>query len=171
MSFSSSSNTSASQHITEISAFLENLAADGFKVYHIRKGKMIAHHSHIRITTAADRPICNIGLFRKDGKACIVGKTIESLGYTESDSYDPNPLTVQLRDLIAAFDEAVLQCDGKYSITSNNCWKFARVFMTHLGATHNKGKDIDHKPHGSAVSPTNAGAVRPAALPPIGKAW
>ena len=121
-----------------IGVMIDELDPADYIVTHIRKGK-IAHHSHILIRTAANRPVFNIGLFYVDGEATIVCRMEERHGYEASNSYSPNPLKVSKAKLKQAFDSAVSECGGRYHIYSNNCQKFARILMTQLGSSHQSG--------------------------------
>lgn len=124
--------------IQGIGVMIDELDPGDYIVTHTRKGK-IAHHSHIRIRTARNEPVFNIGLFYVDGEATIMCRMDERHGYRASDSYAPNPLKVSNAKLKQAYDFAVGECGGKYHIYSNNCQKFARILMTQLGAIHQSG--------------------------------
>jgi hypothetical protein len=59
-------------------------------------------------------------------------------GYTQSSSYTPNPIVKNGNELLAAYDHAVNMMAKEYDTLTNNCQKFARIFMTQLGSKHKR---------------------------------
>ena len=59
-------------------------------------------------------------------------------GYTQSSSYSPNPIVKTGTELLTAYDHAVAMMAKDYDTLTNNCQKFARIFMTQLGSKHRR---------------------------------
>ena len=59
-------------------------------------------------------------------------------GYSVSSSYSPNPIVKSGNEILAAYDHAVDMMAKQYDTLTNNCQKFARLFLTQLGAKHHR---------------------------------
>jgi len=122
-------------------------------------GRIKSHHSLIMVSrpgfSGNPTPVFYIDLVLtpKTGRAWVrVFKASERGidGYTASTSYSPNPVVKSGNELLAAYDHAVGSMAERYDTLTNNCQKFARIFMTRLGAKHNR--------HFFHISGTAAGA-------------
>ena len=58
--------------------------------------------------------------------------------YHASTSYSPNPITVTDAQMDNALTSASLKCGPDYKLLHNNCQISARLFMTALGAKHDR---------------------------------
>lgn len=59
-------------------------------------------------------------------------------GYTQSTSYSPNPIIKSGNEIVTAFNYTVGMMASRYDVLTNNCQKFGRIFMTQLGAKHQR---------------------------------
>lgn len=128
--------------VFQCQAKLESLDDNGvYPVVHMFRQVGIAHHSHIVILSRDARSaLFNFGLFDDKGSAWIRSRPglDENWAKEVSGTYEPNPIAATKPQILAAFDVATQACGGKYSMLLNNCQKFARVFFTALGASHNR---------------------------------
>ncbi|WP_172319071.1 hypothetical protein [Paraburkholderia solitsugae] len=101
----------------------------------------ITHHSQIFVSNRGNGfLVLNFGLWMGDNDtvefATDEAKNIK--WYTQSDTYRPNPVSVTALALQQAFLNTRQKCGPDYKLLHNNCQKFARLFMTELGASHNR---------------------------------
>ncbi|HEY2022136.1 hypothetical protein [Paraburkholderia sp.] len=131
---------------SEIAGSIQALVNDGIScnVHHMwRKvsAGAIPHHSQIFVSNRANGIlVLNFGLWMGEN-GTVEFATDEDKNvrwYTQSDTYSPNPVAVMPRQLQKAFLSTRLMCGPDYKLLHNNCQKFARLFMTELGASHNR---------------------------------
>lgn len=110
-------------------------------------GLIKSHHSMICVSRRGFNgnllPVFYIDLVltRQTGRAWVRVKRASQgapNGYTTSQSYTPNPVVKSGNEILAAYDHAVDMMAEQYDTLTNNCQKFARIFMTQLGARHNR---------------------------------
>ena len=107
----------------------------------------LAHHSHIFVYDQHGAHVVQFGVFRNRAGQTVFGWDGGNHGpiaddggvpYHVSSSYRPNPLQATGQDIAAAFVKTQDECGPEYSTLHNNCQKFARLFMTKLGARHHR---------------------------------
>lgn len=110
------------------------------------------HHSQIFIFEAGDTPAWDntlvsfgVGRLRKNiperhGTAVLVSEwdLNRHNKYQVSDSYEPNPIVVEGKKIQISFWKTVAMCGSRYYFLTNNCQKFARLFMQLCGAQHKR---------------------------------
>jgi len=105
------------------------------------------HHSLVTVSrqgySGAIVPVFYIDLIisanQNRAKIRVVKAADRSLsGYRVSTSYSPNPVVKSGTEVLAAFDYAIDKTAERYNVLTNNCQKFARIFMTQLGAKHKR---------------------------------
>jgi hypothetical protein len=100
------------------------------------------HHSAIQIDDMGNNCICTLEVVNSSthpGDAMVIlTKNPKSAadGYVPSKSYKPNPVVVTGADIANAYTASRDQMALDYDIFANNCQKYARLFMTELGAKH-----------------------------------
>jgi len=121
-------------------------AATQYRVYHKwRKVGQVAkkgmpHHSQVFICDTSGNELANFGLFGDSAGSVVYANEQHDPNnpYNTSTSYSPNPITVTGAQIDNALTSASLKCGPDYKLLHNNCQKFARLFMTALGAKHDR---------------------------------
>ena len=101
----------------------------------------ITHHSQIFISNRANGfLVLNFGLWMGANGTVEFARDEDRKirWYTQSDTYSPNPVPVTPLQLQQAFINTQQMCGPEYKLLHNNCQKFARLFMTQIGASHNR---------------------------------
>lgn len=109
-----------------------------FRHFTANPGLTDVHHSQIFVENAGGDVLFNFGLWTDDSGKILFGQDDRPEYYKTSSTYTPNPVNVSPQKFLEAFVATRRKCGPDYKLLHNNCQKFARLFMTELGATHSR---------------------------------